>query len=109
MSDCIPVRGRKRIPYLLISTVLSLVPWLMLGLNVTLRSSKWNLMTLLTVQNLGTAMADVVIDAMIAEAVRHERYVINHKIQSSVLFYLLSCMKLEFCIEHFVRFMLSIS
>lgn len=30
-------------------------------------------MIFLTVQNLGSAMADVVIDAMIAEAVRHER------------------------------------
>ena len=29
----------------------------------------------LTVQNLGSAMADVVVDAMIAEAVRGERYV----------------------------------
>ena len=34
-----------------------------------------HLMILLTVQNLGSAMADVVIDAMIAEAVRLERYV----------------------------------
>lgn len=32
-------------------------------------------MTLLTVQNVGSATADVVIDAMIAEAVRFERYV----------------------------------
>lgn len=35
-------------------------------------------MILLTVQNLGSAMADVVIDAMIAEAVRFERYVLLH-------------------------------
>lgn len=33
------------------------------------------LMILLTVQNIGSAMADVVADAMIAEAVRSERYV----------------------------------
>lgn len=33
-------------------------------------------MILLTLQNLGSAMADVVIDAMIAEAVRLERYVL---------------------------------
>lgn len=32
-------------------------------------------MVFLFVQNLGSAMADVVIDAMIAEAVRSERYV----------------------------------
>ncbi|KAF3453492.1 hypothetical protein FNV43_RR03932 [Rhamnella rubrinervis] len=73
ISDCIPIKGRKRIPYLLLATVLSLVPWVMLGLNTTMRSSRWHLMILLTVQNLGSATADVVIDAMIAEAVRFER------------------------------------
>ncbi|KAJ7960738.1 Folate-biopterin transporter [Quillaja saponaria] len=73
LSDCIPIKGRKRIPYLVIATVLSLVPWPILGLNSTLRSSTWHLMTFLTVQNLGSAMADVVVDAMIAEAVRFER------------------------------------
>jgi MFS family permease len=74
LSDCIPIKGRRRIPYLVIATVLSLVPWLILGLNATLRSSRWHLMIVLTVQNLGSAMADVVVDAMIAEAVRLERY-----------------------------------
>lgn len=32
-------------------------------------------MVFLTVQNLGSAMADVVVDAMIAEAVRYDKYV----------------------------------
>ncbi|EEF39404.1 probable folate-biopterin transporter 4 [Ricinus communis] len=73
VSDCIPIKGRKRIPYLVIATVLSLVPWPVLGLKSTLRSSRWHLIILLTVQNLGSAMADVVVDAMIAEAVRFER------------------------------------
>ncbi|KAK7838169.1 putative folate-biopterin transporter 4 [Quercus suber] len=73
LSDCIPIKGRKRIPYLVIATVLSLLPWLVLGLNATLRNSTWHLMIFLTVQNLGSAMADVVVDAMIAEAVRFER------------------------------------
>ena len=75
LSDCIPIKGRKRIPYLVIATVLSLVPWFILGLSSTLRDSTWHLMVLLTAQNLGSAMADVVVDAMIAEAVRYERYV----------------------------------
>ncbi|XP_061347412.1 probable folate-biopterin transporter 4 isoform X2 [Gastrolobium bilobum] len=65
--------GRKRIPYLVIATVLSLVPWFILGLNSTLRDSRGHLMVFLTVQNLGSAMADVVVDAMIAEAVRYDR------------------------------------
>ncbi|KAG5017501.1 hypothetical protein JHK85_023637 [Glycine max] len=38
------------------------------GLSSTLRDSTWHLMVLLTAQNLGSAMADVVVDAMIAEA-----------------------------------------
>lgn len=73
LSDCIPIRGRKRIPYLILSTLLALLPWLLLGLNASLRNSRVELMILLTAQNLGSAMADVVIDAMIAEAVRLER------------------------------------
>ncbi|KAF3516179.1 hypothetical protein DY000_02063038 [Brassica cretica] len=58
---------------LLISMVLSLIPWLLLGLGSTSRSSSLYLMFFLTVQNIGSAMADVVIDATIAEAVRAER------------------------------------
>lgn len=73
LSDCIPIGGRKRIPYLIISTLLSLFPWLILGIDASSRTSRVPLMILLTVQNLGSAMADVVIDAMIAEAVRFER------------------------------------
>lgn len=73
VSDCIPIGGRKRVPYLILSTILSLVPWLILGLSAYLRNSRWHLTIFLTVQNLGSAMADVVIDAMIAEAVRFEK------------------------------------
>ncbi|KAL2943665.1 putative folate-biopterin transporter 4 [Bienertia sinuspersici] len=82
LSDCIPIRGRRRIPYLVISTVLSLVPWIILGLNASLRTSKVPLMVLLTVQNVGSAMADVVADAMIAEAVRFERAAFSGDLQS---------------------------
>lgn len=73
VSDCIPIKGRKRIPYLVIATILSLVPWPILGISSALRSSKGHILIFLTVQNLGSAMADVVVDAMIAEAVRFER------------------------------------
>ncbi|CAL0309751.1 unnamed protein product [Lupinus luteus] len=82
LSDCIPIKGRKRIPYLVIATVLSLVPWFILGLNSILRSSTWHLMVLLTVQNVGSAMADVVADAMIAEAVRYDRASFSGDLQS---------------------------
>ncbi|CAM0145466.1 unnamed protein product [Urochloa decumbens] len=70
LSDCIPIKQRKRVPYLIISSCLSLLPWLILGLSQTLRTSANMLTSLLIVQNLGSAMADVVIDAMVAEAVR---------------------------------------
>lgn len=75
MSDCIPIKGRKRIPYLFIATLLSLFPWLILGLQETIRNSRDQLMIFLLLQNLGSAMADVVIDAMIAEAARLEKYI----------------------------------
>lgn len=88
LSDCIPIKGRKRIPYLVIATVLSLVPWIVLGLSACMRSSTRHLIVLLTAQNLGSAMADVVVDAMIAEAVRYERYV-----------HLLSCFYFSKCIN----------
>ena len=54
--------------------MLSLLPWIILGLNASLRTFKVPLMIFLTVQNIGSAMADVVADAMIAETVRLERY-----------------------------------
>ncbi|KAJ8763686.1 hypothetical protein K2173_003158 [Erythroxylum novogranatense] len=73
LSDCIPIKGKRRIPYLVLATLLSLVPWPILGLNDSLRNSRWHLIIFLTAQNLGSAMADVVVDAMIAEAVRFER------------------------------------
>ncbi|KAF9609063.1 hypothetical protein IFM89_012503 [Coptis chinensis] len=82
LSDCIPIKGKKRIPYLVISTVLSLFPWLILGLKASLRSSHGPLMIFLTAQNLGSAMADVVIDAMIAEAARSERAAFAGDLQS---------------------------
>ncbi|XP_026421577.1 probable folate-biopterin transporter 4 [Papaver somniferum] len=82
LSDCIPIRGQKRVPYLVISTILSLLPWLILGLKESLRSSSGPLMILLTAQNLGSAMADVVVDAMIAEAVRSERAAFAGDLQS---------------------------
>ncbi|CAN6452251.1 unnamed protein product [Victoria cruziana] len=72
-SDCIPIHGKKRLPYLVLATLLCLVPWLILGLSESLRSSSTSLTVFLTAQNIGSAMADVVVDAMIAEAVRFER------------------------------------
>ncbi|XP_076931113.1 putative folate-biopterin transporter 4 [Bidens hawaiensis] len=73
LSDCIPIKGKKRIPYLVIATLLSLFPWVIIGLQENIRNSRDQLMIFLLLQNLGSAMADVVIDAMIAEAARLEK------------------------------------
>ncbi|KAL4201150.1 hypothetical protein AMTRI_Chr02g214750 [Amborella trichopoda] len=82
LSDCIPIKGKKRLPYLAIASILSLFPWILLGLIASLRSSPVFLTILLTLQNLGSAMADVVVDAMIAEAVRREREAFAGELQS---------------------------
>lgn len=73
LSDCVPIRGRRRIPYLNIASILSLVPWLFLGVVEPARNSYVLLTIFLTLQNLGSAMADVVVDAMVAEAAKQER------------------------------------
>ncbi|XP_023729580.1 probable folate-biopterin transporter 4 [Lactuca sativa] len=73
ISDCIPINGRKRVPYLVIATLLSLFSWAILGSQESTRNSQHQLMIFLLLQNLGSAMADVVIDAMIAEAARREK------------------------------------
>nr|XP_043636062.1 probable folate-biopterin transporter 4 [Erigeron canadensis] len=83
LSDCIPIKGRKRMPYLVIATLLSLFPWVILGLQETIRNSRGQLMIFLLIQNLGSAMADVVIDAMIAEAARLEKAKFAGDLQSA--------------------------
>uniref|UniRef100_A0A0D6R6R0 Major facilitator superfamily (MFS) profile domain-containing protein n=1 Tax=Araucaria cunninghamii TaxID=56994 RepID=A0A0D6R6R0_ARACU len=82
LSDCVPIRGRKRLPYLVIASLLSLVPWILLGVAKFMRNSYVLLTIFLTFQNLGSAMADVVIDAMVAEATRQEREAYAGDLQS---------------------------
>lgn len=82
LSDCVPIRGRRRIPYLIIASILSLVPWLFLGVVESARNSYVFLTIFLTFQNLGSAMADVVVDAMVAEAAKHERAAFAGDLQS---------------------------
>ncbi|XP_076901434.1 putative folate-biopterin transporter 4 [Bidens hawaiensis] len=82
ISDCISINGRKRIPYLVIATLFSLFPWLILGSWKYVRDSKHQLMILLLLQNMGSAMADVVIDAMITEAARHEKATFSGDLQA---------------------------
>ena len=74
LSDCIPINGSRRISYLILSSILSFIPWVLLGVFENMRMSAICMIGLLTLQNFGTAMADVVIDAMIAEAAREERF-----------------------------------
>lgn len=71
LSDFVPINGSRRIPYLVLSSIFSFIPWVLLGV---FELSTVTMIGLLTIQNFGTAMADVVIDAMIAEAARKERF-----------------------------------
>ncbi|GAB2294590.1 hypothetical protein Dimus_028791 [Dionaea muscipula] len=73
LSDCIPIRGRRRIPYMVIATVLSLLPSLLFGLNASLRTLTLPLTIFLTLQNIGLSMAKLMVDIMLAEAVRFKR------------------------------------
>eukprot|EP00249_Psilotum_nudum_P014242 c24736_g1_i2 orf=744-2267(-) len=73
LSDCMPIGGSHRVSYLIISSLLSFFPWLLLGLVQSVRTSYAYLTMLLIIQNFGAAMADVVVDAMMAGATRKER------------------------------------
>ncbi|GJP33197.1 hypothetical protein CLOM_g17756 [Closterium sp. NIES-68] len=76
LSDCVPIRGARRIPYIVIANALSLLSWLALAFVPRLAASPAPFTLLLVLQNVGAAMADVVIDAMVAEAAKgdKERY-----------------------------------
>ncbi|CAI5979368.1 unnamed protein product [Closterium sp. NIES-65] len=76
VSDCVPIRGGRRIPYIIIANALSLLSWLALAFVPSLAASAAPFTLLLVLQNVGAAMADVVIDAMVAEAAKgdKERY-----------------------------------
>ncbi|CAK9197129.1 unnamed protein product [Sphagnum troendelagicum] len=82
LSDCVPIGGRRRVPYLIIASILSFVPWFLLGYFEALRASYIYLMVLVTSQNFGAAMADVVVDAMVAEKARKESAEYSGDLQS---------------------------
>ncbi|CAI5985514.1 unnamed protein product [Closterium sp. NIES-65] len=56
--------GGRRIPYIIIANALSLLSWLALAFVPSLAASAAPFTLLLVLQNVGAAMADVVIDAM---------------------------------------------
>eukprot|EP00898_Chlorokybus_atmophyticus_P002894 jgi/Chlat1/3605/Chrsp234S03576 len=73
LSDCLPIWGSRRISYIVIGAVLSAASWLALAVMPALRSSAAMLLLMLVLGNVGAALSDVVIDAMIAQATRSER------------------------------------
>ncbi|CAI5941972.1 unnamed protein product [Closterium sp. NIES-64] len=73
LSDCVPIRGGHRIPYTIITNALSLLSLLALTFVPSLAASAAPFTLLLVLQNVGAAMADVVIDAMVAEAAKGEK------------------------------------
>ena len=74
MSDFTPNRDRKRLSYLIVSSILSFLPWIALAQMAPSRASYVYLAVLLTTQNIGAAIVDVVVDAMVVEAARANRF-----------------------------------
>ncbi|KAG0588569.1 hypothetical protein KC19_2G253100 [Ceratodon purpureus] len=73
VSDFTPNRDRKRLSYLIVSSILSFLPWIALAQMAPSRASYVYLAVLLTTQNIGAAIVDVVVDAMVVEAARANR------------------------------------
>ena len=73
-SDCVYIYGNRRIPYLLLASLLSIIAWAILAFSPGVLQSTTLFTALLICQNLGSAMADVVVDAMVAETAKRERY-----------------------------------
>ena len=67
------INGARRLPYILLSNILSLASWLALAFVPQLVEDTRSLTLLLVMQNVGAAMADVVIDAMVAESAKGSR------------------------------------
>ncbi|CAM6033899.1 unnamed protein product [Sphagnum compactum] len=85
LSDYVPIGGSRRVPHLIIAVVLSFVPWFVLAHFVALRASSFAYLTvlLITTQNVGAAMADIVMDAIVAETAAHkERFEFTGALQA---------------------------
>jgi hypothetical protein len=76
----VPIGGSRRVPHLIIAVVLSFVPWFVLAHFVALRASSFAYLTvlLITTQNVGAAMADIVMDAIVAENAAHKERFLPH-------------------------------
>eukprot|EP00271_Cylindrocystis_brebissonii_P009292 TRINITY_DN2400_c0_g1_i1.p1 TRINITY_DN2400_c0_g1~~TRINITY_DN2400_c0_g1_i1.p1 ORF type:complete len:935 (-),score=190.87 TRINITY_DN2400_c0_g1_i1:791-3595(-) len=72
-SDCVAIYGARRVPYLIISSILSIAAWGTMAFSDSVLSSSATFTVLLTCQNVGAALADVVVDAMIAETATDDR------------------------------------
>lgn len=61
-------------PYIVVANLMSLLPWMLMAALPAATSSASVLTAMLVVQNIGAAMADVVVDAMVAESTNKDRY-----------------------------------
>ena len=77
-SDCVPIHGRRRKPYILLAAMLGTASWATLAIQVDEGRaggglaivSRRRLLLCMTLGNLSTALSDVVVDAMVAEKSR---------------------------------------
>jgi len=65
ITDGIPLGGRRRVPYLLLSAAATTAGWLILAL--TRNYAYWPVLALLTAVNVGIAFADVLCDGVMVE------------------------------------------
>jgi hypothetical protein len=69
-----------RVPHLTIAVALSFVPWFVLAHFVALTASSFAYLTvlLITTQNVGAAMADIVMDTIVADTAAHKERFLPH-------------------------------
>lgn len=60
-------------PYIILANLMSFLPWVLMAAVPAVTASASVLTTMLVVQNIGAAMADVVVDAMVAESTNKDR------------------------------------
>ncbi|KAG0560670.1 hypothetical protein KC19_9G003700 [Ceratodon purpureus] len=72
ISDSVYIKGAHRVPYLVIAGALQLFSWTAIAVHSGASSTAAVLTIFLTITNIGAAIAEVVNDAMIAEAAKNK-------------------------------------
>ncbi|KAG0560668.1 hypothetical protein KC19_9G003700 [Ceratodon purpureus] len=82
ISDSVYIKGAHRVPYLVIAGALQLFSWTAIAVHSGASSTAAVLTIFLTITNIGAAIAEVVNDAMIAEAAKNKAGAQQGELQS---------------------------